>query len=356
MSLVTVSLGEASVLVPRQPKEMISVTPLAGKTLVRINFSSWSVIQECLRKAHYLLDQKWKTQNESPATIFGSAIHAAMEVYYAAPIEARELPTFEQMESLVYQPKETDNLILKATQSFISKAQPLSGLPDGDKRSIINGVWILHQYFKAYINDPYSCYVDELGPFVERKFSHRIHEDDQLIIELFGTIDFVFAVKDGTLIPGDHKTTSALNFQGESYFDREKPNHQYTAYLLAAREVFGLDVSDFMVNVIEVKAKPKTARGSAPNFPRQITRRDEDDFAELKEVIMKTVRDYLYAKEHNEWPLGPVNSCNMYGSCTYKQVCAAPKSLRHNILSAKFTKEDTQQGSNNDNTSGHQAV
>lgn len=338
---VDVSLGETTVLLPAQkPKEMISVgvTP-EGKTLVKINFSSIDVIQNCLRKSQYLLDERWLPENESPATVFGSAVHAALDVYYRGNPELRILPKFEEVELLAFAPpsEKTEPLIHQAMRAFIAKAQPLSALPDGDKRSIPNGIWILWNYFKAYINDPYITYVDERGPFIERPFTLRLHEDDSLVIDLFGTIDFAFQhITEKNIIPGDHKTTSSLGFGGSSYFDRERPNHQYTAYMMGAREVFGIQTNEFMVNAIEVKPKPKTARGSAPNFPRQVTRRDEGDFAEFKQVVMKVVQDYLYAKKHNNWPLGPVGSCNSYGACTYKAVCAAPKQLRENVLKSKF--------------------
>jgi hypothetical protein len=341
MSLVNVSLGEASVLVPAQPKEMISVgvTP-TGKTKVRINSSSISVIQECLRKSQYLLEEKWKSENESPALTFGSAIHKALEVFYTGSPEERILPAFEECERLIHSSPVKPNLVLNAIQAFVDKTQALSALPDGDKRSILNGVWLLHCYFKTYINDPYSVYIDDEGPFLERTFSYVMHEDDKLIIELFGTIDFMFRhITDGNLLPGDHKTSSALSFQGQSYFDRERPNHQYTAYMMMLNKVCGLNLTDFMVNVIEVKAKPKTARGSMPSFPRQITRRDEGDYTEFKEVVLKVVRDYLYARKHSEWPLGPTDACNKYGGCQYKQVCAAPQALRKNILTSKFTQQ-----------------
>jgi hypothetical protein len=337
---VAVSQSETLVSLPAQePKKMIqvSVTP-EGKTLVKINSSSISIIQECLRKAQYSLHERWLSEVGSPATTFGSAIHKAMEVYYTGNPEERILPKYEDCEKLAYGQTATENnLILNAISAFVQKAEPLSALPEADKRSIQNGVWILYHYFKSYINDPYITYVDDKGPFVERSFEQRLFDEGDLVVDLFGTVDAVFRhVREDNKLVVDHKTTSALGFGGASYYDREKPNHQYTGYIYGVREAFGIQTEDFLVNVIEVKAKPKTARGSPPNFPRQITGRSGEDFIEFNEVVRKVVRDYLYAIKHSEWPLGPVDACNKYGSCTYKQVCSAPKSLRGNILSSKF--------------------
>lgn len=336
--------SESSLLLPAvKQKEMISVSKEGTKTLVRINSSSLGIIQECLRKAKYSLFEGWRSETESPATRFGSAMHKALEVFYKGDPEDRVLPTFEQVEGLAFGqpiPSTNNDLIYRAVASFVEEAQPLAALPETDKRSIPNGVWILHEYFKKFINDPYVAYVDAKGPFIERTFTLRWHEDDDLIVDIFGTIDFVFRnTQTGQLLPGDHKTTSALGFGGSSFFDREKPNHQYTIYMAGASRLFGIESEDFMVNVIEVKAKPKTSRGSGPSFPRQVTTRTEEDFLELNEVIMKVVRDYLNAIYEDSWPMGGVDACQKYGGCQFKRVCSSPKSVRSSVLAAQFRRD-----------------
>lgn len=342
--IVNPELGAESLVIPRteKQKEMISVRVEGGQTVVRINSSSLLVLQECFRKAQYSLEQGWTSQSESPATVFGTAIHSALEVFYSGGIGERRLPKLDQMELMGYGTKvtgEETDLLLRATRAFIEKAQPLRPLPETDKRSIQNGVWILHEYFKKFIDTPYVAYVDEAGPFVERTFTLRIVDTPDLAIDVFGTIDFVFKnTVTGELIPGDHKTSSALTFKDSSYFDRDKPNHQYTIYSMAAQRVFGLTTEDFLVSIIEVKAKPKTARGSGPSFPVQATKRTEEDYEEVKEVIVDAVLRYLIARDSGLWPMGPVSSCNTYGGCQYKQVCAAPKVLRETILKAKFNR------------------
>ena len=239
---------------------MITVSEENGKRRVEINASSLSVIQECMRKSQYLLFERWKAQDESPATIFGSAIHRALEVFYAAPVKEREMIPLEELEIIALTQPERDwtkePLLMHAISEFAKKAEPLRMLPDLDKRSITNGTWILWHYFKTFIDDPYTTYVDKDGPFLERSFTLRFHETDDLIIDLFGTIDFAFRHNtNGNIILGDHKTSSSLGFGGQSYYDRDKPNHQYTVYALGANKVFGISTEEFMVNVIEVKLR-----------------------------------------------------------------------------------------------------
>ncbi len=341
MAIVDVAASASLVLHPKAIKEMISVTRLPkGRRKVRINSSSIATIQECLRKSKYSLLQGWKSENESPATLFGSAIHAAHEHFYKSTPEQRKLPKLELMERMSYGHKvegmATDPLLL-ATAAFITKAQPLAILPESDKRSVQNGVWLLHEYFKKFIDDPYTAYVDEQGPFLERSFNLPFYSDSKLEVELFGQIDFVFKnTTNGILLPGDHKTSSSLSFGDSSYYDRDRPNTQYTIYSMAANKIFGIKSEDFMVNIFEVKAKPKTARGSEPTFPRQLTKRTEEDYEELEEIVVDAVERYLYAIDFERWPLGSVDICNKYGGCPYKQVCASPKSMREIILRNKF--------------------
>lgn len=344
MAIVTVEDSTSVELPPAAPKEMISVTTdeATGKTRVNINSSSLGIIQECMRKAQYSLVEGWRSSVEAPATLFGRAMHKALEVFYLGHPEERILPKYEHLEMMAFghQPPATNNdLIYRAIAAFLKEAQPLKDLPETDKRSLQNGVWILSEYFKTFIDDPYTAYVDEEGPFIERTFTYRMHEDATLIVDVFGTIDFVFRhLRTGDLLAGDHKTASFLNFGGQSYFDREKPNHQYSLYLLGVNRVYNLPITDFMVNVLEVKAKPKTKGAKGVSFPRQITQRTEEDFAELKETIMDSVNRYLYATTNRIFPMGGVDACNKYGGCQFKQICASPQSIRETVLLNKFTK------------------
>lgn len=341
MVQLTPDMGEAEVTIPRSspPKEMMSVRKEGGKTFVRINSSSLALIQECSRKSLYLLEQKWHAETEAPATVFGSAIHKALEIFYTGARTERKLPALETMELMSYGhkvPEEEGDLCLRATRAFIEKAAPLAALPEADKRSIQNGTWILYNYFKSFLDDPYVALVDEAGAVVERSFTFRLHESDKLVVDYFGTIDLVVMHEQtGEVLVCDHKTSSVV---GSDFYNRLKPNHQYTGYILGARKVLGLDTNSFLVNCLQVKAKPLTSRGTAPHFPRQVTTRDEDDFDEFTSSVLTAVGNYLQAIAFNNWPQGHVNACAMYRGCSFLAVCSAPKSLRENILKSKFVR------------------
>lgn len=324
---------------PGPPKEMISVRREGGRTFVRINSSSLSLIQTCSRKSFYSLHEGWRSRTGNPPLIFGSAIHKAMEVFYAYDGERTFPDNFEDHAQLIGRgyAAPAPHFLYDAVAAFVKEAEPLRMLPDDDKRSIPSGIWVLQHYFNTYLNDTYTIHRDAAGPVIERDFSTVVLDEIDLQITLFGRIDFVLRnTLTGEILPGDHKTTSVM---GSDFMSRVKPNHQYTGYLLGAH-VLGLgDGENFLVNGIEVKARPKTARAGPPKFIRQVTRRTPEDFTEFREVLREASRNYVRWLTEERWPLGPVDACAMWGGCSFHDVCSAPNELRSNILNAKFTKE-----------------
>lgn len=320
-----------------KPHEMLTVTRSNGVTKVRINSSSLGVILACPRKSYYTLKRGLRSKVGSPALVYGSAIHKALEIFYSHPREERAIPPRfkEKSEQMAFgHSPESEHFLFKAVESFVTEAQQLRMLPDTDKRSLSSGIWLLQNYFNTYINDPYVVYSDENGPVTERKFTLTLYKDTSLEVELFGTIDVVLQHEvNKVILPADHKTSSVV---GNDFFNRLKPNHQYTGYILGAQQVLGIDSDQFLVNCLQVKARPLTARGSGPHFTRQVTKRSDQDIQEFKEAVLWAVRSYLLWDETNVWPIGHVDQCGMYGGCQYLDICGAPDQLRENMIEAKF--------------------
>lgn len=323
-----------------KPKEMLSVgVTQDGRMLVRINSSSLVLAQSCWRKFDLTILRGLRPQLEPAATLFGSAIHKGLEVFYCGDRTERRIPSnyasiMQMIACGVWQEEWVVELFFRAARAFVLKAEPLSALPPENKRSIACGVWILQHYFQAYLTDPYTVLIDEKGPMVERSFTMRIHEDDKLVIETFGQIDLIVRNEvTGTVLPADHKTTSQL---GQSFYQRLKPNHQYTFYTWAARDVFGLDTTSFLVNALQVKEKPKTSRGTPPDFARQITSRTPEDFEDLRHTLCLFVNQFLRLREEGYFPQSAPGPCSDYGGCSFLELCSAPSSLHPTIIKSRY--------------------
>lgn len=339
--LIDYSADDGLLPVVGAPKEMVSVSQLEdGRTKVRINFSSLSIMQECWRKTEYSLVRKLRANLESPATLFGSAIHKGLECFYLGDSSARMIPknyreTMLMIGAGAWEPEWSSELLYASAKAFADKAQPLSRLPAGNKRSISTGVWMLTHYFEKYLQDPFVVMSDEKGPLVERSFSMPIHSDERLFIEGFGQIDVVLRnTKTGEVLPCDHKTTTML---GPSFYSRLNPNFQYTFYSWATNAVLGLQTESFLVNALQVKEPPKTNRGSPPDFARQVTTRTADDYEELRNALIYYVEQFLINSRLNYFPMHTPGPCSNYSGCTFQDICGSPKQLRENIIKAKFS-------------------
>lgn len=325
-------------------KEMLSVSQEGEITTVYVNYSSLAAMQECPRKAFFSLERKLRGP-QGAALIFGTAVHKALETFYSAPRSERLIPKdFEERSDLLAyntQGQEAEELLFRCIKDFVTAAEPIKGLSDNDKRSISSGVWMLQHYFKTYIDDPWEVLFDAEGkPYTERRVQKEIYNDGKLRIIVFGTIDVILRnAQTGVILAADHKTSSII---GNDFYNRLKPNLQYGLYLYLARTVLGIDSAGFLVNCLETKSRPLTARGGPPKFIRQVTTRDEDDNEDMLRTVVSLVKQYLSWKAENYFPLGYVNSCASYGGCSFLEVCQAPISIRETIIENKFkTKENT---------------
>lgn len=324
--------------IPVAPKEMLSIGERNSKRLVRINSSSLELIQTCARKAQYSLRDQLRANMASPATLFGSAIHKALETWYLSPREIRTLPSgWSSMAATCISDsyEKRGGAYEDALLAFVEAAEPLNHLPPTDKRSVENGLWILSHYFNKWEkNDPYEVLVRDGEALAEQPVSFIMHEDSEMIIEYFGTIDVVLQdAVTGSVLICDHKTTSSL---GKEFMNKIDPNFQYTGYVWAAREALGIDTNEFLVNGIQVKPRPKTSRGTIPDYVRQVTNRDEKDFEELRMAVLDSVNRYLGWLKANAFPMNAPTPCNLYGACQYHPICSASPRLRQNVINAKY--------------------
>ena len=297
-----------------------------------INSSSLDLIQTCLRKADYILNQKLIKDEEASALAFGTSIHRALEHWYTLPLEERHLDKslYEQAELMGFG-HGIDGIkhgALESIRQFVlARYEVLKLLDQGDKRGLSNGIKILIAYFKNYAKDSLVVLRDDEGPFIERDFSFILQETPSLEIHYFGRIDVILQdIHTGTILIADHKTTAAL---GKEFYNRLKPNSQYAGYIMGAQKVFKLPTNLFMVNGIQV-AKTKH------EFARQITDRSPEDLEEFRESVIEIVHRWLRAQELDQYPMTAPNPCTFYGGCPFLDVCSAPQKLRPNIIKAKW--------------------
>ena len=330
--------------VEQPKKQMLTWTLNEGRYKVSINSSSLDLVSTCLRKAHYSLNLGLQKPEESTALAFGSSVHKALELWYQLPVAQRALPKAYEEQAELYAfgqdlDKPAEHPALECLRQFVlCRHTTLASLPETDRRSLASGIRILKAYFKHYAEDGFVVALDDEGkPLVERTIAAHLSTVEfnglPVDIEYFGTVDVILKNQHtGFLMVADHKTTTAL---GAEFYNRCKPNPQYTGYVWLARKL-GINTSMFMINGIQT-AKTKT------EFARQVTERTEDDFEELKSSVERAVVQWLWSAHVLEaqglvkaYPMTSPNPCSMYGGCQFRTVCELPPAMRENAIRANF--------------------
>jgi len=316
----------------KPPKRMLEVIRDGKETIVNINYSSLELMQTCMRKAKYSLLDNWAGP-DSEALLFGSAIHKGIEVWYVQPRSQRKRVSTVCMDYQVLAttaPSHGETCArCMSVDAFRKDGEALALLGPENKRGIENGVEILNNYFDEYLDDPFEIVrSDDGNPMIEYHAQAQIYRGFRLTINYHGTLDIVFRdTITGDIFVADHKTTWQL---GRDFYNRLKPNHQYTGYVWLGNKTLGLNSNRFMINGIQV-AKTKRA------LARQFTERNEEDFEELKNAVVFNVKNYLACIDSGVFPQNSPNPCTMYGSCSFRGVCDLPANMREQSLNLNFT-------------------
>jgi hypothetical protein len=274
---------------------------------------------------------------ESTPLVFGSAWHAAVAYLY----------THSQVK--------LDEKIAGAQRAFLDylKENAPSALPiasdlsdRNEKRTVERGFAMIDAYARKWAhNDIYwSDIVNSEGePFVEIGFSIYFMDWHGVPVMFVGKIDRIRKYRiDGMAYNWETKTTS---WGVKRYAETVRPNHQYTGYTWASKELLSLELAGNMLDaafVSDRKIGGKFPTGVDPenDFGRYETRRsptDVDEFLydlKLATTNYLTLRDKLQSGElrraHRQ-----TAACTMYGGCYYREACGS--NLNPAIMRNKYT-------------------
>lgn len=327
---------------PRDPKEMLSIAPMPdGRTEIRINHSSYSLVSLCKRKAHYALQRGLVSNHESEATLFGRAIHAALEVWYSSPRTSRRSASPECDDSVALMesgqaPLPHGRCVRCSSQAaFLRVAEPLRALDPSSKRSLRNGTTILDAYFDHYADDPFVVLSDDIGPISERRLELVLAEESDSRVVFFGTMDTALKnEQSGHIVVTDHKTSSSL---GQDFLQRISPNFQYVAYMAAFRKTYPqYDTRTFCSNGIAV-LKTKTG------FARQFVEIGDDMINEWRTSMLDVAYDWwARVQADGPYPMNAPDPCTQWGGCQYRIICETPHALQESVIAAQYTSRGAQ--------------
>ena len=169
-------------------------------------------------------------------------------------------------------------------------------------------------YRQRYKTEPFEVLILPNGkPAIEVPFFLPLTKD----LALAGIIDLIIKYL-GQIMLVDHKTTSYLN---QKWIRSFNPNHQFSAYLLAANELLKptRPITTLLVNAIKVHATDNRLEAMFDRIP---TTRTPNQLIQFKEeMIAWWTYSVRAARKSGSWPRNDDRCERWPESCVYKDLC-----------------------------------
>ena len=269
--------------------------------------SSLTAVQSCPKLYEMKTLIGWQHKKSSIDPLWGSAIHAGMEILDRNRFEgnrkdvavkeaiAHIIKNFPQLQESEDNKKNLETavraIVWRGDEFYDTELIRIAELPDG----------------KPALEVRFEC------PFPGT--SYRIS----------GRIDKVVWLDDQLYIVDTKTTKSGL---GDWYFNNFAPAVQVYTYIWAMREVIGLPVQGFIIDAIQTGVN-FTRFGRAPF---NVSNSQIDEWLRDTTYTLNEVEKY-HEKDH--WPR-MFNSCGNYGGCTFRDICRNSPEHRQGFLDAEF--------------------
>lgn len=190
-------------------------------------------------------------------------------------------------------------------------------------------------------------------PFVEKNFALKVYEDDELIIELCGTMDFLGEIRNGWAAICDYKTTAVKD--EEYYFRPYQLSTQLRTYRYAVKRYASLYPDSIWAKlqarmggcfIYGVFHEPPSS-GKDVRFIRSPLIQFKDWEMEEYEILLKQKVEQVRSLYYNFVkqgivPLreGVINGCckTEWGECKFASICAEPDAvIRKHIIAKNYT-------------------
>lgn len=275
----------------------------------------------CWRYYQYVMIQGWRSPEENVHLRFGQEIHTAFQGYEI--LRAQGMTHMDALRQVVLHAyRETWEWRPIATNPRMEKA-----IKYKNRESLLRTIiW----YLEHYRVDAAKTYIRKDGrPAVELSFQYEMESgptEDQPYI-LCGHLDRVVDYN-GDLFVMDYKTTQSTI--GDYWFDQFNPNNQMSLYTIAGKVVLNTPIKGVLIEGIQLLVDyPKFSRGITYRTHNQM----EEWLRDLDTVFAQAERN----AEDNHWPMNDT-SCDKFGGCPFRKICAMDPSVRDKWLNKDFVK------------------
>lgn len=302
---------------------MTAPSPFLPGTNIQFAWDSTSLgyLKTCPRLYYYHMIEGWTSRDESIHLRFGIEYHAALEQFERHRTEGHD---FDDALALT-----VHNALLRTREW-----DPDTTEKPGNYKNPRTLVGLIIDRCDQFRNDPAKTYILANGqPAVELSFRFPLdfgpEGSDQPYL-FCGHLDRVVNFNDG-LYAKDFKTTTAMPSQ--HYFAQYSPNNQMTGYTIAGQVVLESPIRGVIIEAAQILLT-EPAR-----FVRGFAHRTQDQLEEwLTDLRYHLAQAERYAKA-NYWPMNDT-SCDKFGGCRFREVCAKSPNVREAFLRGRFIKAE----------------
>lgn len=260
----------------------------------------------CLRKFYYLHVEGWRTRKLAVDLFFGKIYATCLETYHKLRATGAD-----KNESLIA-------VVRLALQETWTDGKPWDSDHSTKNRDTLirTIVWYLDTF-----GDDDSMEVVHLSdnrPAVEYSFTFEL--TDSLIY--CGHIDRLVTYQ-GDVFVQDQKTT-ARTLSSYYFKQYDHPSPQMTGYIFAGGIIYDRPVKGAVIDAAQIAV-------GFTRFERGFTTRTPAQLAEWRAAVVY----HITLANREEYPMNP-SSCDKYGGCMFREVCARDPSVRPQFLKADF--------------------
>lgn len=290
-----------------------------SKPTLYLDNSSLELITTCPTKARNKLILRRVRNIETPATRFGSHIHAALAYRYRAEALGQKWSQDAQCEVL--------------TKLFMD-----TPCESESWRNLNMAQTVIRHY-----NEEYPCEAFEIiklkdgTPLVELPFALVMGEVAGRQLVYTGRIDLGIRKPGQGLFVLDFKTTSML---GNSFWEDVAVMEAQRGYCYALRECYGEEPTGYIVRALATRAPTKT--GTSIEFKEEttFTKVPSGQLDEWRDNMLEQATEWCWYVDRNVFPYHHKHCVAKYGTCEFYHTCVLPKASREAALMSGDYKEN----------------
>lgn len=290
----------------------------------------------CDEKFRLFEVEHWVPNTSSAAPSFGIAMHEGIATFRTAKHEGMQYPEAYQAGA--------KSLLESYKKHMPPESQ--SEVKQDEKRSAQNALRIFTGYCEFYepqalkfphVEVPFAILLGQISTRTPVTVKDGEIQDPMRDVIYVGIIDAVLEMHNALYV-NDLKTT-AWNVQ-QSWLDGFQVDQGMMGYVVAAKELLGIDNNKGLIHGMWVQSPPKSGKGKPLNeyFHTKELWWDESQLSEWRQNTLNTIEAIELRKQDGKWQMDFGQNCGAFGGCPYRNVCGSTPAAREQLLKMDFHK------------------